>query len=157
MLYVPAALVAVFAIAYYGVRFLLGPPIELPECNFNIQAFELRGKPVYWQVQEGYCRPDDVNFDLVRSNIEEVIKEREEWPEAECFYTHNGATGFVFKFGTDFYDVEDLDCIQPLRDMQEEKENDINLVEWLKENFMPTLKQGAANGQNSPMQMLLGL
>lgn len=140
-----AVVLAAFAGSYYGVKFLLGPDLVAPECNYNIQGFELRGVPVYWQMQEGHCQVNDVNFEFVRANIEESLKETEVWPEAECYYVHTNNVGFVFKFGTDYYDVEDLDCIEPLREMQEEVESNINLMDWLKENFWGKTQSAGRN------------
>lgn len=129
----------VVALVAKGVPYLLPAAEEIASvCNRNIQAFDIDTVPVYWKVYEAPCRGNDPNFEIVRRNIELMLVEPEnrdpkDWPEAHCLYAQHKSNGYVWGFGTDLEKMAELDCLEPLREMRREKEENGNYLEYMKE------------------------
>lgn len=122
-----------------GVPYLLPAAEDIASvCNRNIQAFDIDTVPVYWKVYEAPCRKNDPNFEVVRRNIELMLVDpengdSEEWPAAHCMYAQHKSNGYVWGFGTDLEKMAALDCLEPLREMQREKEEKGDYLEYVKE------------------------
>lgn len=136
-----------------GVPYLLPAAGEIANsCNRNIQGFELDSVPIYWKVYEAPCRKNDPNFETVRRNIESMLIEpenrnSEQWPEAHCLYAQHRNNGYVWGFGTSLEKLAELNCLEPLREMQRDKEENVDYLEYLSELISKNGNSGSQLGK----------
>ena len=117
-------IIAGLAASYYGTKLLLAPSGSYI-CNQGVQSFELANTTIYWRVQEGVCGAHDLNYNAVLKNIEQTLNvpdPLEVLTPATCSYAVQDKVGFVFSYGTDYYEVDSVDCLAPLAELRKEEE-----------------------------------
>lgn len=153
ILFWPAVLIITLGTSYYGSKFILPEAPTFLPCNFEMQGFEMRGVPIYWQVEHGQCGAGDPNFDQFILEIERILANfpTDEWPTSECVSEFEVIHPFAVKYGTDFDEVEELDCKQQLDAKIKKAEDEFDLGAYLKNS----VKQNSGNmGTNMLMKFL---
>lgn len=91
---------------------------KLP-CNRGMQSFDLMDQTFYWKVHSGSCNKHDLHFEHLAGELSKMLAEMHpDWKPAECAYSTLNDKKYVFSYGTDFYAVDELDCVKPLRDLE---------------------------------------
>lgn len=155
ILFWPVVLIATLGTSYYGSKFLLPEMPEIEPCNYEMQGFEMRKVPIYWQVEKGQCSAGDPNFDQFANEIERILASfpTDQWPTSECVSEFETLSPYAVKYGSDFDEVEELDCKQQLEAKIKKAEDEFDLAAYLKSS----VKQNSGNiGTNMLMKFLGG-